>query len=138
MWYAWITCVNNFKLQSRFVFLSLWRFFCCVTTMLSMLLLQQPNLRYFLYFQVTHKSKVVPICFLVCHLWHTLHLWQLNFSKFLKAVSLILLEMRCLLVRSNYLRHNYFIYLFVVVTIFYDVTILFYFGTFELHMEITL
>ena len=32
--------------------------------MLSMLLLQQPNLRYFLYFQVTHKSNVVPMLFL--------------------------------------------------------------------------
>ena len=34
--------------------------------------------------------------------------------------------------------HNYVIYLVVVVTFFDDVRITLYFGTFELHMEITL
>ena len=36
------------------------------------------------------------------------------------------------------LRRNYVIYLFDVVTLFNDVRITFYFGTFELRMEITL
>ena len=35
-------------------------------------------------------------------------------------------------------RHNYVIYLFDVVTFFDDVRITLYFGTFELHTEITL
>ena len=35
------------------------------------------------------------------------------------------------------LRHNYVIYLFVVVTFFDDVRITLYFGTFELRTEIT-
>ena len=36
------------------------------------------------------------------------------------------------------LRHNYLIYLFDVVTFFDNVRITLHFGTFELHMEITL
>ena len=35
-------------------------------------------------------------------------------------------------------RHNYLIYLFDVVTLFNDVRIRFYFGTFELRLELTL
>ena len=70
----------------------------------------------------------------------------------------MILELRCILIRSNclwklrfnyvpvlfiivtyfLLRHNYVIYLFDVLTFFDDVRIALYFGTFELRMEITL
>ena len=46
-----------------------------------------------------------------------------------------------ILLRDNdvvLLRHNYIIYLIVVVTFFDNVRITLYFGTFELHIEITL
>ena len=41
---------------------------------------------------------------LVCHCEILSIMWQLHFSRFLKNVFLITLEIRCLLVRSNYLR----------------------------------
>ena len=65
--------------------------------MLSMLLLQQ------------HICNVIKITlffgtFLVCHCDILCIIWQLHFSRFLENVFLITLEIRCLLVRSNYLR----------------------------------
>ena len=50
-----------------------------------------------------------------------------------------MLEIRYLLVRSNYLRkYDTVTYLFVVVTFFDEVRITLYFSTFELRTEITL
>ena len=53
----------------------------------------------------------------------------------------ITLQLRFVFVRHFevfFLRHNYVIYLFDLVNVFYDVRITFYFGTFELRIEKTL
>ena len=97
MWYVWITCVNNLTLQSSFSFLR----HCDVSFVMS-------QLRYqcfcynntidviFWYVQVTHKSYVMICCFLACLYGILCIMWQLTFSRFLKNVFLITLEMRCL------------------------------------------
>ena len=71
--------------------------FIIVTTTLSMLLLQQ---------RIFNGVKITLffVTFLVCHCEILCIMLQLHFSRFLKNLFLITLEIRCLLVRSNYLR----------------------------------
>ena len=57
--------------------------------------------------------------------WHVFHYLRVTFF----------------VIRLHYVwkrRHNYLIYLFDVITLFHDVRITLYFGTFELCMELTL
>ena len=107
MWYVWITWVNNFTLQSHFIFLCP----CDISFVMS-------QLRYqcfcynntfnviFWYVQVTHKSYVIITLFLGLSLWDTLYYVTTTFSRFSENEFLITLEMRCLLLRSNYVRKS--------------------------------
>ena len=93
------------QLYSHFLsFWSFWRFFYYVTTTLSMLLLQQhifDNVLFW-YVQVSHKSYVIITLFLGLPLWYTYV--TTTFFQVPKKRILITLEIRCLLVRSNYVR----------------------------------
>ena len=51
-----------------------------------------------------HKTYVTIRLFLSLSLPDTFIMWQLHFSRFLKNAFLIILEIRYLLVRSNYVR----------------------------------
>ena len=89
--------------------LSLWCFFYYVKTTLSMLLLQQHifngiKITLFLYVQIAHKTYFIIKLFLVCHCEMFCIMLQLHFSRFLKHVYLITLEIRPLLVCSSYVR----------------------------------
>ena len=109
MWYVWITCVNNFKVMFRFSS-SLWCFFYYVKTTLSILFLQQHIFNGFKItlsfgtFKLPMKVTLYLRCFLVCQCGIPCIMWQLHFSRVLKDVFLTILERRCLLVRSSYVR----------------------------------
>ena len=112
-WYVCITYRNNVKIRFRFCSL-LWRIFYCVKIMLficSMFLrfLQTLELRYILV-----RSNYV---------WK----WRDNYVSVLLVIVTYFL-----------LRYNYVIYFFDVAMFFDDVRNKLYFGTFKLHMEITL
>ena len=104
--------------------------------------------------EITSKLRFVFVRH--CHVFFIAS--QLCFHLFEVLIFFKTLELRFILVHSNYvwkwrdnyvsflfvvvtyflLRCNYVIYLFNVVTFFNDVRNRFYFGTFELRMEITL
>ena len=108
MWYVWITCVNNFTLQSRFIFLR----YCDVSFVMS-------QLRYkcfcynktidviFWYVQVTHKRYVVITLFLGLSLWYTLyHVTATFFQVPKKSIFNNIRNAYVLCVRSNYVQKN--------------------------------
>ena len=81
-----------------------------------------------------HKSYVIFRLFLGLLLWDTFIMWQLYFPRFLKNKFLIILEIRYLLVRSNYVRK------YVTITLRVGSSFLDYFFciTFAKRIEITL
>ena len=108
MWYVWITFANNFKVMFHFAS-SLWCFFYCFTTTLSMLLLQQHvfnriKITFFVTFKLRIKVTLLLRYFLVYHYEILCIIWQPHFSRFLKHVFLITLEIRRLLICCNYVR----------------------------------
>ena len=97
------------QLYSHMSFSSLQHFFYYVSTTLSMLLLRE---HVFNIVKITvvfgsssyAKMYVIIRLFLGLSLWDTFIMWQLYFSRFLKSIFLIILEICYLLVRFNYVR----------------------------------
>ena len=88
---------------------SLWYFFYVKTT-LSMLLFQQHSFNgikitlFFGMFKLRIKVTLYLSYSLVCHFEILCNMWQLHFSRFLKHVFFLTLEILHLLVCSNYVR----------------------------------
>ena len=112
MWYVCITYGNNVKSTFRFGS-SLWRIFYYVTIMLF-------TCSMYLRFLKTFELRYILVC--SNDVWK----WRDNYVSFLFVI-----------VRYFLLRYNYVIYLFYKVTFLEDVRNRFYFGTFELRIEIT-
>ena len=107
MWYVWITYVNNFPVQSIFIFLRhcnisfvmsqlCYRCFCCNSTF---------NFSFW-YVQVIHKRYVIIALFLGLSLSDALYYVTTTSFQVPKNAFLITLEMFCLLVHSNYMRKS--------------------------------
>ena len=88
----------------------MWRFFCYVTTTLSLLLLQQQILNclkvalFFGTFKLHIEVRLWLRYFLSCHCEMLCIMWQLHFSRSLKNIFLITLEIRYLPGRFNYVQ----------------------------------
>ena len=83
---------------------SLWHYFCYVTTKFQCFCYNNTFNVVFWYAQVTHNSYVINTLFFGLSLWDTLCYVTTIFCQVPKNVFLTTLEMRCLLVRSNYVR----------------------------------
>ena len=113
MWYVCITYGNNVKITFRLCS-SLWRIFYCVTITLFICLMD-------LYFFKTLELRYILVR--SNYVWK----WRDNSVSFLFVIVAYFL-----------LHYNYVIYLINLVAFFNDVRNMFFFGTFELRMEMTL